>query len=277
MNSKIGFFLSIELACAIAIIGCIPTPSTSDSTFRSCLGFGNNSDWVVLSRPNSIWTTGTIVEIGQGKEPNDKGDFKQCLPGIDIKAVEGTSPETKCGSSVSYNISLSGTVGLSQTELAKMGLIVGGDKTKPNYTSRITISSATERRLNTVPLIEDYIGNNYNNLSRSCQLSLTDASRFVIDKVYQIDEGSIEIEKQDGTQVDVTAPMYKVLRDAAIKSGFSVGREGGITVPKGSKGITFAVRVADFNKVLTSLGIERRGVGDDFAQRMHDAGASVQY
>jgi hypothetical protein len=72
-------------------------------------------------------------------------------------------------------------------------------------------------------------------------------------------------------------PQYGPIRDAAGRIGLEVSREGRLTIPEGHEPVTFAVRVADFDRVLRDSGFERR-VGPDqpsFEEAMLRAGAAV--
>jgi hypothetical protein len=279
MNIKksVNFLLSF-LFCLI-LASCQTTPVSHTKTFRTALEFDDDDRWVVLARPNSIWTLGTIVEIKDGGSPEDLGTVLDlnCFPGEVIIEKEGEAPSTAYGTAIDYGLSFSATIGLPQNELIKAGLNFGDSGQSPNHKTVLKLDKATERRWSFIKL-EEYIAQNYFGMSNSCKRLLIDPERFILDKIYQINKGAFEVVDNNGVKVDLSTPKFKKIANAALSAGFNVSNEGRLTVGEGSPPITFAVRQADFDKILNAIGVETRGTkGDTFEKAMEAAGASVPY
>ena len=74
-------------------------------------------------------------------------------------------------------------------------------------------------------------------------------------------------------KVDLSTPKFKKIANAALKAGFKVSNNGSLTIKEGLPPITFAVRHADFDKILTELGIEIRGVKRGKFEKVMEAAA----
>jgi len=280
-NNRFGNTALVVLVC-VMLVSCQTTrPVSQTKTFRTALNFKTADGWVVLSRPNSIWTLGTIVEIKDGGSPEDLGNVidLNCFPETVIIENSGEAPSTAYGTAIDYGLSLSATIGLPAKELVKAGLNLGNDGVRrmPNHKTVLRLDKATEHRWSFVKL-EEFIAENYADLSRSCKRIFTDQNRYFLDKIYQINNGSLEVVDNDGAKVDLSLPKFKMISDAAASAGFNVTKEGSLTIKEGSPPITFAVRQADFEKVLTELGVDTRGPDSvTFEKAMEAAGASVPY
>lgn len=274
--------LIVAVSVLLSVTSCFePKPvTTGTSDFRAALGFNDKDRWVVLARPTTGWTLGTVVEVKDGKSPEDIGNLLTlpCFPKEVVRIVDGEVPQSAYTNRIDYGFSLSATFGLSSVELAKAGLEIGGADGKPNFRIVMSMKKAREKRLDFVAL-EGHVLENFDNMSANCRRVIVDADRYFTDKIYQISEGSIVVERQNGAKIDLTAPPYKFLRDATLKAGFEVSQDGSIVVPEEMDPVTFAVRTADFREVLQELGIERR-FGPDamtFEESMLAAGLAVPY
>lgn len=271
---------ALGLVAALGLIlagsACSTRPVTQSSTFESALGFNRQDRWVVLARPNTIWRLGTIVQIGQGREPEDVGNIEAlgCFPSDVLRVEQGSAPAAAYDTTIRYSLSLSATLGLSEAELARLGLSAGTGE--PNYRTRLKLDRATERRYDLAAL-EGFLVENFTRMSRGCQRLMLDASRFMIDKVYQVDQGSIEVIRDNGASVDLSLPQYGPIRDAAFRAGLQTSENGQLLIPAGHQPVTFAVRVADFGRVLREIGFERRTGADQlsFEDAMLRARAAV--
>ena len=116
--------------------------------------------------------------------------------------------------------------------------------------------------------------NNFSGMSGSCKRVLQEPNRYLIDKIYRIDEGELAVVDNLGAQIDIALDTYKTIADATAGTGFKVNRAGALTV---TQPITFAVRVADFSDVLERLGYFTRAPTSNFAEVMRALGASVPY
>ena len=264
----------------IATGGCSDDsrPVTTSQGFNQAFGFNPDDGWVVLSRPNSLWVLGTIVDIKGDGPPRDIGTVSDlgCFPSDYWIVESGKAPASAYTRALNYNLSLSATLGVADTELVKAGLSLGGDAddSTPNYQTRFKVEKATEKRVSQVK-IEAYLEDNFDRLSRSCKRLLLDGDRYLIDKIYQIDQGAIEVAGRTGAQIDLSLPRFKAIADAAAKAGFQVDETGNLTV---TQPVTFAVRTADFGVVLEALGYASRKTDHtSFDQAMQAAGASVPY
>jgi hypothetical protein len=279
MNIKksVNFLLIFLLSLILASCQTPPVPHTK--TFKTALDFDDDDRWVVLARPNSIWTLGTIVEIKDGGSPEDLGTVLDlnCFPDDAIIEKSGEAPSTAYGTAIDYGLSLSATIGLPHDELVKADLNFGDSGQSPNHKTVLKLDKATERRWSFIKL-EEYIAQNYAGMSSSCKRLLIDPDRFILDKIYQINKGALEVVDNHGVKVDLSTPKFKKIANAALSAGFKVNKEGSLTVKEGSPPITFAVRQADFDKILNEIGIETRGTkGGTFEKAMEAAGASVPY
>jgi hypothetical protein len=253
-------------------------PITESQGFRDAFGFDSEQGWVILSHPNSLWVLGTIVEIKGDSPPRDIGTQSElgCFPSDHWIVESGKAPASAYSSALNYNLSLSATLGMPNADLVKAGLNLGGvaDNGAPNYQTLFKVEKATEKRVSQVK-IEAYLESNFDRLSRSCKRLLLAGDRYLIDKIYQIDQGVLEVASSTGTQVDLSLPQYKAIADAAATAGFQIDKSGGLTV---TQPITFAVRTADFSRVLEELGIASRNPGQpSFDRAMRTVGASVAY
>ena len=200
-----------------------------------------------------------------------------CFPEEVIIEKEGEAPSTAYNTAIDYGLSLSATIGLPQDEIVKAGLNFGDSGQSPNHKTVLKLDKAIERRWSYIKL-EDYIAQNYDGMSDSCKRLLIDPERFILDKIYQINKGEFEVVDNNGVKVDLSTPKFKKIANAALSAGFKVNKEGSLTVREGSPPITFAVRQADFDKILNEIGVETRGTkGDTFEKAMEAAGASVRY
>ena len=98
----------------------------------------------------------------------------------------------------------------------------------------------------------------------------------MIDKILVIEDGKISIVETGGAKIDLSAPQYKIIQDAAIKAGYSVTKDGSLKVPQGVP-ITFAVRQADFGSTFARMGIQRRGEGEALHAILLKTGEAVPY
>ena len=136
-NNRFGNIALVVLVC-VMLVSCQTTrPVSQTKTFRTALNFKIADGWVVLSRPNSIWTLGTIVEIKEGGSPEDLGNVKDlnCFPETVIIENSGEAPSTAYGTAIDYGLSLSATIGLPSKELVKAGLNLGNDGVRSNAQS----------------------------------------------------------------------------------------------------------------------------------------------
>jgi hypothetical protein len=278
-NNRFGNIALVVLVF-VMLVSCQTTrPVWQTKTFRTALNLNKADGWVVLSRPNSIWTLGTIVEIKGGGSPEDLGTVLDlnCFPDDAIIEQSGEAPSTAYGTAIDYGLSLSATIGLPKDEIVKAGLNFGESGQSPNHKTVLKLDKATECRWSLVKL-EEFIEENYAGMSSSCKRLLIDPERYMLDKIYQINKGAIEVVDNNGAKVDLSTPKFKKIANAALSAGFNVSNEGRLTIKEGSPPITFAVRQADFGKVLTELGVDTRGSESGmFEKAMEAAGASVPY
>jgi len=279
MNIKKPPIYLVIFLLSLILASCQTTPVSHTKTFRTALDFEDDDRWVVLARPNSIWTLGTIVEIKDGGSPEDLGTVLDlnCFLGDVIIEQSGEAPSTAYGTAIDYGLSLSATIGLPQDELVKAGLNFGDDGPSPNHKTVLKLDKATERRWSFIKL-EEYIAQNYAGMSSSCRRLLLDPERFILDKIYQINKGAFEVVDNNGVKVDLSTPKFKKIAKAALSAGFIVNNEGSLTIREASPPITFAVRQADFDKILNEIGVATRGTkGSTFEKAMEAAGTSVPY
>lgn len=253
-----------------------PGPITNAVSLRDGLGLGENEGWIVLSRPNSIWTVGTVIEKLPGREAKDLGTLGSlgCFSEEAWLVVPGTGPEIQYGRTIDYGLSVSATLGLPQAELAKAGLSFGGEGSTPTHKAIVVLNKVTEQRVDTLKA-EEFLEKNYHSMSSACQRNLVDASRFIIDKILVIEDGELSFVEGGGAKVDLSLPKYEFLQDAAFKAGYSVSKDGSLKVSKGTP-ITFAIRQADFGTTLARMGIQRRGSGD-LETLLQQSGEAVKY
>ena len=269
----------VMLFCA-TLASCSPSPAprpvTNAVSLRDGLGLSENEGWIVLSRPNSIWSVGTVIEKLPGREAKDLGRLASlgCFSEEAWLVVPGTGPEVQYGRVIDYGLSVSATLGLPQAELAKAGLSFGGNGATPTHKAVVVLNKVSEQRVDTLKA-EEFLENNYHSMSSACQRNLVDASRFIIDKILVIEDGELSFVEGDGAKVDLSLPTYKFVQDAAFKAGYSVTKDGSLKVAKGTP-ITFAVRQADFGTTLARMGIQRRGSGD-LEALLHESGEAVGY
>ncbi len=280
MKDKRNLGILILFSLFSILVSCkAGVPISQTKTFREALDFKPEDRWVVLARPNSIWKLGTIVELKDDGSIEDIGNIREinCFPNEVIIEDEGNAPSSAYSSLIDYNLSLTATLGLPSNEIAKAGLSFGSDGKTPSHKNALKLEKATERRWSYVKL-EEYILDNFESLNRSCKRTLLDPNRFILDKIYQINKGSFEVIGSNGVQVDLSTPKYKAIADAAIKAGYKITKEGSLTINEEGEPITFAVRRADFEKILSELGVLTKGTEPQkFEKAMRDAGASVPY
>ena len=270
-NVSVLFVVGVQV---LLICGCESLSFTNDKTFHACQGLRNQSPWVVLSRPNSKWVPGAMINLGEQGQPEILGNFLQCFSESSIETRQGKGAEVKCEKSVRYDLSLGATINIEEIELVRLGLNIGSGDI-PNYYGEVVINSSVESYLDQLKL-EDDILNNYSQMSKGCKLSLLDSSRFIVGEVYQVEEGEINIIKNDGARVDLTVPEYEILKNAAIGAGYSISESGGMIINKDKGPLTFAVRPASFEKALKELGFVRRVHERDFLNRMERANLTVR-
>lgn len=239
-----------------------PGPLTNAVSLREGLGLNENEGWIVLSRPNSLWTVGTVIEKRPGREAKDLGTLASlgCFSEEAWLVVPGTGPEVQYGRTIDYGLSVSATLGLPQIELAKAGLSFGSDGATPTHKAVVVLNKVSEQRVDTLK-VEEFLENNFRSMSPACQRNLMDASRFIVDKILVIEDGELSVVEGAGAKVDLSLPKYQFLQEAASKAGYSVTKDGSLKVSKGTP-ITFAIREADFGTTLARMGIQRRGSSD---------------
>jgi len=269
----------VMLLCA-ALASCSLSPARRSITnvvnLREGLGLNENEGWIVLSRPNSIWTVGTVIEKLPGREAKDLGTLENldCFPEEAWLVVPGTGPEIQYGRAIDYGLSVSATLGLPQAELAKAGLSFGGEGSTLTHKAIVVLNKVTEQRVDTLKA-EEFLENNFHSMSSACQRNLADASRFIIDKILVIEDGELSFVEGGGAKVDLSLPRYEFIQDAALKTGYSVTKDGSLKVSRGTP-ITFAIRQADFGTTLARMGIQRRGSGD-LEALLQQSGEAVRY
>jgi hypothetical protein len=259
------------------LAGCGDQSVTETWGFQEAFALAPEDGWVVLSRPNSIWDVGTVLEHRESSI-EDIGTIKDldCFPGEHWIVETGSAPESAYTRAINYDLSLAATLGLPQAEMAKVGLSVGGNAGGggPAGQTSFSVKKATEKRVSSLKL-EQYIENNYAGMNNSCKRLLLDARRFLIDKIYRIDAGELVILGSNGAKVDLGLPQYKPVADAAVKAGFGLNKTGSLTV---QEPVTFAVRAADFGGVLEHLGIAARAPSEKtFPEVMSATGTSLPY
>ena len=286
MNTE-RYPLRHALLCAVIILLCAalascalspaPRPITTAVSLREGLGLSENEGWIVLSRPNSIWTVGTVIEKLPGREAKDLGTLGSlgCFSEEAWLVVPGTGPEVQYGRTIDYALSVSATLGLPQAELAKAGLSFGSDGSTPTHKAIVVLNKVSEQRVDTLKA-EEFLENNFHSMSSACQRNLVDASRFIVDKILVIEDGELSFVEGSGAKVDLSVPRYEFLQDAAFKAGYSVTKDGSLKVAKGTP-ITFAVRQADFGTTLARMGIERRGDSGDLETLLQQSGEAVRF
>ncbi len=181
----------------------VPRPTTNAVGLREGLGLSENEGWIVLSRPNSIWTVGTVIEKLPGRETKDPGTLGSlgCFSEEAWLVVPGTGPEIQYGRTIDYGLSVSATLGLPQVELAKAGLSFGGDGSTPTHKAMVVLNKVSEQRVDTLKA-EEFLENNFRSMSSACQRNLVDVSRFVVDKILVIEDGELSFVEGGGAKVD---------------------------------------------------------------------------
>jgi len=251
---------------------------TTSQGVAKAFDFSQEDGWVVLTRPNSEWVLGTIIEINADRSPRDIGTIADlgCVPS-DYWVVESNkAPASAYTRELNYDLSLSATLGVADTDLVKAGLSIAGDGTgsEPNYKTAFKVGEATEQRVRPIKLAA-WLEANVQDISDDCQRLLLDTNRYLIDKVYQIDHGALEVAARTGAQIDLTLPRFQAIADAAANTGFQVDKTGKLTI---TGPITFAVHTADFSALRKRLEPQKQ-VQDQpgFAEVMQTAGASLPY
>jgi hypothetical protein len=265
------------VACdAAACTDVGPPPKTVG--LEKGLGLDPNEGWIVLTRPNSIWTVGTVIERLDNGTVRDIGTLNSlgCFPADAWLVEPGTAPEIQYGREIDYGLSVSATLGLPKAELGKAGLSFGGDGNAPTHKSSVVLNKVTEQRVDTLRA-EEFLDSSFASMSPACQRNLLDAKRFIVDKILVIEDGELSFAEASGAKIDLSTPQYKVIKDAALKAGYSVTKDGSLKVPQGTQ-VTFAVRQADFGKTLSRLGYERKGPGESESLKsvLVEAGAGIE-
>ncbi|MGH8615961.1 MAG: hypothetical protein ACREYF_29105 [Gammaproteobacteria bacterium] len=98
-QASLAVVVSVVMLLCAALASCslspAPRPITNAVNLREGLGLSENEGWIVLSRPNSIWTVGTVIEKLPGREAKDLGTLGslRCFPEEAWLVVPGTGPE----------------------------------------------------------------------------------------------------------------------------------------------------------------------------------------
>ena len=254
--------ISATLACGILAscnLGPNPRPTTETVNLREGLGLSNDEGWIILSRPNSMWTVGTVIEVTARGQAKDIGTLSSlgCFPSEAWIIVPGAGADIRYGHTIDYNLSVSATFGVPKAELAKVGLNFGGDGSVPTHRAVVVLNKVSEQRVDMLKA-EEYLQENFGKMSSACERNLLDPKRFIVDKILQIKDGEIGVVDAAGIKVDLSSPIYQVVQKAAIEAGYKVTTDGSLKVSDGIS-LTFAIRQADFGSTLARMGIERRG------------------
>jgi hypothetical protein len=245
---------------------------------REGLGLNEREGWIVLSRPNSIWTVGTVIEVLPGRDARDLGTLVSlgCFPEEAWLITSGTGPVIQYNRAINYGLSASATLGLPKAELAKAGLNFGGDGRTPTHKTVVVLNKVTEKRVDSLKA-EEFLMANHESMSGACMRNLLDPSRFIVDKVLLVEDGEMEVAEVGGAKVDLSSPNYKLVRDAAVNAGYSVTSDGSLRFPVGTP-ITIAIRQADFGTTLARMGIRRRGIeATSVMEALVESGQAIPY
>lgn len=264
---QIGSILIIPLLALLVACQPKPDPSRGDVisptsnplSLREGFGLKEEEGWIVLARPNDIWTVGTIIERLPGRGTRDLGSLAalNCFPGDYWLVTSGAGAGIQYGRQIAYGLSISATLGLSESALASAGLNFGADESQPRNKTVVIVNKVTESRLDSGK-VEEYLMGHFEEMSPACKRNLLDPNRFLVDKILQIEDGEMSILNNKGAKVDVSLSAYKLVKEAAFKAGFSTTNDGSLKFPSGTS-LTIAIRQADFSSTLARMGIERKG------------------
>ncbi len=242
------------------------------------LGLNESEGWIVLSRPNSIWTVGTVIEVLPGRDARDIGTLVNlhCFPDDAWLVTTGVSPIIQYNRAIDYGFSASATLGLPTAELAKAGINFGGDGGAPTHKSVLVLNKVTESRVDSLKA-EEFLMANYQSMRAACKRTLLDPTRFIVDKVLQVEDGEMGIVEVGAGKVDLSLPIYQTLQNAAVQAGYAVTSDGSLRFPAGTP-VTIAVRQADFATALAHMGIGRRGVEPkSLREALVESGQAIPY
>lgn len=254
MSNNRSSILIFTTLIAITLIGCASNISAiKKNKVKEVLVMAD--DWVVLSRPNALWSVGTVIDVSPtdtGKPTyNDIGTVTNlnCFP-EDVWIVDGgVGADVRRETEIDRGMSFSTVLGISDTTLADVGISIGGEK--PTHRTILSLSEVSEERLDSLKA-EEYIRQNYDDMSITCRDILTSDTRFIVDKVFLVKEGRIEFESSQGAKVDLSLDAYKSISSSVLKTGYSIDESGAILIS--GQRVPLAVRHANFSRVLTSIG-----------------------
>ena len=251
---------------------------TTSQGVAKAFGFGEDDGWVVLTRPTSQWILGSIIEFDADGRPRNTGTISglACVPS-DYWVTDSTkAPASATARKLIYPLSLAATLSVRDAELVKAGLSIDadGDAIEPNHKTSFKVSEAAKRSVDPTRM-QAWLAANLQDLSDDCKRLLTDGHRYLIDEVYQIDRGALEVAARTGAQIDLTLPRFQAITTAADSAGFQVDKTGRLTI---TRPITFAVRTVDFTALRKQLGIPAPSPEPtDFGEAMQVAGAALPY
>lgn len=275
-----GKFLIYCVFMLIFLLSCGQSDSSKTTTesvkLREGLGLSEDEGWIVLARPNSLWTVGTVIEKQLNREAKDIGTLTslKCFPESAWLVTLGIGPQVQYGQTIEYGLSISASLGLPKTQLVNANLNFGGDGKEPSHKTTVILNKVSEQRVDMLKA-EEYLEANFNAMSSACQRNLLDATRFIVDKILVIEDGELNVVETGGTKIDLSLPKYQFIQDAALKSGYSVTKEGSIKIAN-NKPVTLAIRQADFGKILERMNIQRRGMSN-LRVELQNSGEAIKY
>lgn len=249
--------ISLVALLAGAVAACSLWPETRPVTdvvnLRDGLSLNEGEGWIILARPNSIWTVGTVVEKRPDSDARDLGAIASlgCFPENAWRVAQGTGPSVQYGRAIDYSVAASAALGLPAVEFAKAGISLGGDGKAPTHRFLVVLNKVTEYRVDLLKA-EEFVQGNFQSMSEACQQNLLNANRFVVDKILVIEDAELSFADNAGAKVDLSLPQYEFIKDAALNIGYSLVKDGVLKVPQGQP-VTLAIRQGDFSSATRLL------------------------
>lgn len=243
---------------------------------RDGLGLNEDEGWVVLARPNSLWSVGTVIEKRPDSEARDLGKIASlgCFPENAWQVDKGAGTSVQYGRSIDYSAAASAALGVPVAEFAKAGISLGGDGKTPTHKFLVVMKKVSEYRVDLLKA-EEFVQDNFRSMSQACQQNLLDANRFIIDKILVVEDAELNFADNAGAKLDLTVPQYEFIKDASLKVGYTVSKDGALKVPEGQP-VTLAIRQGDFSSALSHIGLIRRGA-HKLKTLLEQSGEAVPY
>lgn len=273
----IGLIATLAGAMAACSFWPAPRPVTDVVNLRDGLGLKESEGWIVLARPNSLWTVGTVIEKRSDSDARDLGNIASlgCFPESAWRETQGMGPPVQYGRAIDYSLAASAALGMPAAEFAKAGISLGGEGKTPTHKFLVVINKVAEHRVDLLKA-EEFVQTNFQKMSEACQQNLLDAHRFVVDKTLVVEDAELSFADSAGSKVDLSLPQYQFIKDAALNVGYSLTKDGVLKVPQGQP-VTLAIRQGDFSSVLARIGLRRKGATHQLKTRLETSGEAVPY